>query len=191
MEEKLPLSEEGIQLLVKNCQEGDKEAFEPIFNLYIEKIFRYMLFRIGGDKETAKDLASDTFVEVFMSLKNYKPQKNIRFSSWLYAIASHILGDYLRRRKKSLEVPAIPELWKFMADGKTSELKQLIGEEHEEKVTKNVNQLPKIQKEAIILRFFEESNYSEIAKILGKSEGNVRIITHRGIKNLKILLEND
>jgi RNA polymerase sigma-70 factor (ECF subfamily) len=103
--------------IISRCQQGDKEAFRWVVKTHQRMIFSLTL-KMLCDEEEAKDLVQETFIRVWQSIRNYDPQK--AFSTWIYAIASHLCIDRLKRASR---VVALPEdhlaLRRFASDSDT------------------------------------------------------------------------
>lgn len=183
------LSEVDIQQLVKVCQAGDKDAFEPIFHQFIDKIFRYVLFRIGGDHDEAKDVTAEVFTQAYFSLPTYRADPKVRFSAWLYAIARHLVASYHRKRQRHPEQKLSEVAWASIKDNYPDELSGVIQVEEIDLVIQQVQNLPPTTQEIIHLRFDEGLNHTEIAHIVGKSAGHTRLLLHRGLKQLRKLID--
>lgn len=101
--------------IILRCQQGDKEAFRWVVQTHQRMIFSLAL-KMLCDEEEAKDLAQETFIRVWQSIKGFDTQKT--FSTWIYTIASRLCIDRLKRVRK---VVALPEdelvLRRFASDG--------------------------------------------------------------------------
>src|ERR1051326_7628351 len=91
----MPLKGSLLELLTQ-AREGKEAAFTALYDLFFEKIYRFIFFRVGH-KEVAEDLAEDVFIKAFSSLKTL--QKDAVFESWLYQIARNRIIDYYRSKK--------------------------------------------------------------------------------------------
>ncbi len=185
----MALSETDIQQLIKACQTGDKNAFEPIFHQFIDKIFRYVLFRIGGDHEEAKDVTAEVFTQAYFSLPTYRANPEVRFSAWLYAIARHLIASYHRHRQRHPRATLSESAWANIADTQPDELLGVIQVEEFDLIIQHIPNLPPVTQEIINLKFSEGLNHEEIAHIIGKSAGHTRLLLHRGLKQLRKLID--
>lgn len=170
--------------LVKNAKEGDKEAYGEIYKIYVKKIYRFIYYLVY-DKKLSEDLAQIAFLKAWVSLHSYIPAKGT-FQSYLFAIARNQVIDYMRR-KKELSLDAVAEPASLdEAD------KEAIQSGNKELVQFLLRFLDMEEKQLIILRYFEECKFSEIAVSLGKTEGAIRTGLHRILKKLrgKIKKEN-
>ncbi len=175
--------------LIKRAQ-NDPQAFSELYNQNYSKIFGYVLKRVA-DVEIAQDVTSETFLKSLKNIKRFK-WKNISFSCWLYRIASNEISNFFRKRKyRAVSFEKISEPISF------SNLSEEFIEAEEElekqkdflELQQKISQLPPLYQEVIVLKFFEKKKIKEIAEILGKKEGTVKSLLHRGIKKLRKLIE--
>ncbi|MBU1082932.1 RNA polymerase sigma factor [Patescibacteria group bacterium] len=171
-------SETDVQVLIKRIQQGESDLFGRIFDIFSDRIFRFLYFRIG-DRETAKDVLSETFLGAYQSLKRYQPRSNAKFSTWLFSVAHKKLVSYYRKEKKESGYRArLTEDLVAAPDKLDTRL------EYQE-VIKQIAKLPDNLQEVLVLKLVEELDYAEISEITGKQEGNIRVLVHRAIKQLR------
>jgi RNA polymerase sigma-70 factor (ECF subfamily) len=168
-----------IQLSIK----GDSEAFETLYLRHLEKIYRYIYFRVG-DEVQAEDMTEEVFVRAWEALPNYKLGES-RFTSWLYTIAHNLLVDHYRRRNPA-QISS-DDLARYADPGDLPE--RIIGQKQEfEVLAKSIMQLDELEQQVLLLRFVEGLSHREIAAIIGKSQTASRVIQHRALKALRALL---
>lgn len=167
--------------LVKRASGGDETAFSELYDLYFEKVYRFVYYRVNH-KQTAEDVVAETFMRVWNRLAEIK---NVNaFSGWLFQIARNLVIDHYRARKPNLD---LNELENVLAYEENFLDKTNLALEH--KIFLEVlEKLSGDQKLVIKFKFFDELENHEIAKILNKSEGAIRVIQHRAIEALKKLL---
>jgi len=166
----------------------DPDAFGVLYDLNYSKIFNYILKRVANI-EIAQDITSETFLKALKNLWKFR-WKNVSFSAWLYRIASHEIANFFRSKKVtvSLEFSAEP----VSSDNPLSDI--LEAQEELKKQTdflivhKKILQLPVKYQEVVTLRFFEKKQIKEIAEILGKREGTIKSLLHRGVERLKAIM---
>jgi RNA polymerase sigma-70 factor (ECF subfamily) len=173
------LSEKEIQNLILLAQQGDQGSFTQIYNLYFERVYKFIFFRTKI-KEEAEDLTSLVFLKVWKNLKKYKFQKTAKFSTWLFQIARFTLIDYYRQAKSNV---SLSEVENFIG-GEFNQAEQEIAE-----VKRSMHKLPPEWQNIITLRYFDGLEYAQIAKITGKTSVGVRVIVHRAIKRFSKLLK--
>jgi len=176
--------------LLAKVKSRDKEAFAKTYDLYVDHIFRFIYFKVSN-KEEAQDLTSAVFLKAWnhIQTKSIIDEKSLR--ALIYKIARNIVIDYYRENssKKNIEIDS-EEGGLELIDEKQNPLKEVELKSDLSVLEKNITKLKDEYREIIILRFIEELSISEIANILGKTNGNVRILSYRALRALKELMEN-
>ncbi len=182
----LNIRKEEIEKLVVLAQKGDHESFSKIYDIYIDHIYRYVYYRVKS--ADAEDLAGTVFMKVWENLRSYKAHKKKSFSAWIFRIAHNLVVDYYRAAKDrdfdELKIDTAS------LDRQHSPIKNT------EKVLDNgvlqiaIKKLKRNYQDIIIYKFINEFSNSEIASLLRKSEGSLRILQHRALKALKHELED-
>lgn len=164
-------------LLLKATQ-GNAEAFGLLFDKYSKKIYRFIYYKVPNT-EIAEDLSSQCFLKIWEQISD--GQKIKKFQSWIYRIARNLVVDYYRNRQKE-ELPLI-----YQIEQLESEVFKLNPEKNLdlEQLKKLLFTLRSEIREIVVLRFIEEMSIKEIAKIVDKSPGNVRVIIHRALQEIK------
>ena len=167
------------QSLVHRAQRGDKEAFTQLYESHFDKIYRYVVLRIGNKTE-AEDVTQQVFLKALQSIRSFK-WKGIPFSAWLFRIAHNLVVDYLRKVKKVVITP-LDE-----SSVKSDSNPQLLVEQRLdiEQLISATKRLTRAQREVISLRFAGELSVTESAKAMGKSEGAVKALQHSAIVALR------
>ncbi|MFA5078381.1 MAG: sigma-70 family RNA polymerase sigma factor [Dehalococcoidia bacterium] len=172
--------------LVKRAQHIP-EAFGELYEVYYRRIFNYALKRTAN-VQLSLDITSITFLKAFSQIKKYR-WRDVPFAAWLYRIASNEVNDHYRREggKRITSIESIADL----ADTTDyiDEVNQAEEElsRHEEFVMlhRKISELPLIYQEVIALKFFEKRKIREMVKILGKKEGTIKSLLHRGVDKLR------
>jgi len=180
---KKPLTEKW--LLYKIVTKKDAEAFGILYNTYIERIYRFVYFKLGN-REEAEDATNDIFLRTWNYLIN-NPQKQVQsLSGLLYSIARNTIIDIYRERAKKQLVHLEPEeMEKIQSEENLLEVIETSQETA--RIEKHLRSLKQEYQEVIILHYIEELTISEIAQMLGKKPLNVRVLLHRAVKKLKTL----
>ena len=184
----MDLNQEKILI---ECAKGDPNAFGVLYDANYSKIFGYVLRRTANI-QVAEDLTSEVFFAALKNISKFRWQ-GIPFSAWLYRIANNKTASYFSRNKNGhVNLDAISEL--DLGSSPSAEEELLDAEEelkrHEQylEVQKNVCKLDTKYQEVISLRFFENRQLNEISAILGKREGTVKSLLHRGLEKLRVLM---
>ncbi len=164
----------------------DPRAFSELYEKYYSQIFGYILKRVAN-LEIAQDVTSETFLKALKNLWQFHWQ-NVPFSSWLYRIANNEIVNYFRKQKgKKVSLEKIAE------PASTDNLEAEFIEAQEElkkhqdflKAQEKISKLDIKYQEVIVLRFFAKKQIKEISEILGKKEGTIKSLLHRGLEKLK------
>ena len=172
--------------LIQKAQNGESEAFGELYDQYVNRIYRFVFIKVAS-RPNAEDLTHQIFLAAWQNIQNFQFQ-GFPFSSWLYKIAANTVIDFYRTRKQEESI-------EFIAEDALSEFPEFakkIDEAAEIKTVKNALQkLEPDQQTVLIMKFVDEFSNKEIAEILGKSEGAVRVTQHRALKRLKNFLQNN
>lgn len=174
------------RILVENAKK-DSEAFGVLFDKYYNDVYKYILYRTAN-QTLAEDLTSNTFYKALDKLWTFK-WRYVPFSAWLIRIASNEINGHFRKQKNrfitSLEENHLLENSK----NEETSLEQIdieISQNYLFKILhKELLKLKPIYQEVLVLRFFDEKDIKEIGAILGKPEGTIKSLIHRGLNNLK------
>lgn len=168
-------------LLVGRARNGDRLAFEQLVHRH-SALVGGIAFQVLGDSDSAADVAQETFLKVHRRLDTLEDPA--RFRAWLCGIARTTAIDVLRKKAKE------QSLEKLEAEGQepvapTPKEGSLEQEELYAKVLRVVNGLPKVYREAMLLKHLEKLSYAEMAKRLGVSEATVESRLYRAKLMLK------
>lgn len=174
-----------IEALVAAVQNADHHAFSKLYDIFIDPIYRYVYYRVSP--MDAEDLVETVFLRVWENIRQYQP-KNKSFSAWIFRIAHNLIVDYYRSNKDSFVSELDPMLPDQNRQHNPIKMTQNVLDKEVLKVA--LNKLKKQYQEIIIYKFINELSNQEIAQILGKSEGGLRILQFRALKALKRELSN-
>jgi len=171
---------------------SDSGAFGELYDQYYSQIFGYVLRRTAHI-EIAEDVTSEVFFKALKNLKQFR-WREVPFSSWLYRIATHEIANYFRENKH--QPLSLEEVSNSISSSSASAEAELLEAEaelkrHEEYLAlhANISKLSIKYQEVITLRFFENKQLKEIGEILGKREGTIKSLVHRGLEKLRELME--
>jgi RNA polymerase sigma-70 factor (ECF subfamily) len=177
---------EGTRLiaLVELARKGDSEAFGMLYDHYHTAVYRFIYYRVGA-VQVAEDLMSETFFRALRSMSSFRWQGK-DFGAWLMTIARNLTTDHFKAGRTRLEQstedmtahdgategPDVTVLAALTNDALLSALKSL----------------PHEQQECLIMRFLQGLSIAETAQVLGRSDGAVKQLQLRGVRNLAKLL---
>lgn len=174
---------EGEEKLVKKAQSGDPEAFGVLYDYYLPKIYRFVLFKVSH-REQAEDLTHQTFLKAWENVRSYKPM-GYSFSSWLYRIARNNVVDHYRRRNLQTDIEEVAPEDLGIDDSLGTKIEIRF---QWEQVLVAIRGLSEVEQDVLIMRFVEDMPHQEVAKAVDKSESAVKVIQHRALKKLKVEL---
>jgi RNA polymerase sigma-70 factor (ECF subfamily) len=177
-----PLADTPDEMLIRLAQTGQTAAFGQLYERHMDSIYKYFFYRLKEEHE-AEDLTENVFVKAWQALPNYE-QTEVPFLAWLYRIAHNLLMDYHRRH--SLHQRSLPRLFHESSLVDTDELDQIMVQgEHETELIAAVQLLDPVQQDVLLLRFVQGLEHEEVARILNRTAGAVRVIQHRALKALR------
>lgn len=175
------INQEIVEELVKKAQAGDVDSFSELYEELLNPLYRFCYFRLPN-KETAEDITSEVFLNIWDNLNSYKKQGSIHFTTWAFRIAQNKIIDFFRKNKEHLELKEELEI----PDPHSESAKRNIDNEVlRNQLKKALKVLPETQSQSLILKFFSELDNKEIAEIMDKSETAVRILQSRGLKTIR------
>ena len=175
--------------LIKKSAEGNSDAFEMLIAPYMQPVVNHAYMMLG-DKEDAYDMAQETFVKAFVSLKSFGGQSS--FKTWLFKIATNVCLDFLRKKKRRPNVLSLTvadedaaAVMCDVADTKFSPDKIFESNELKDVILKAIGSLDAEYRAAIMLRELEGMDYKSISKVLGVSLGTVKSRINRARLQLR------
>ena len=167
--------------IIVGCRKGDSQCFSQLVDMYASRCYGYF-YRLTGNNDISDELLSELFVKLVEKIATYKGGS---FESWLFKIATNIFHDFLRskqRRKKLLEVR------KVRLEAEVTEYKKS-GDEQIDKLQIQLKRLDTDTRELIMLRFYSQLSFKEIAKMRSEPIGTTLARLHRGLKKLREIME--
>ncbi len=169
--------------LVEKAKEGSQKAYAELMQRYKDSIF-FMVVKMVNNKDDAMDITVTTFAKAFENLEKYRP--DYAFSTWLFRIATNGSIDFIR--KKKIATTSIHGMGYDGGEEKVFEIKSdgLNPEEHSikkqqtEQLKEIIDKLPTRYRTLIILRYFDELSYEEIAEQMDLPLGTVKAQLFRG-----------
>ena len=168
-----------------------QDIFGTIYNDNVEKIYRFIFFKVGS-QEIAEDLTSESFIrgwKAFQEASNPKPKKEIKNPrAFLYQIARNLIADHYREKGRTQFVSLDDTV---LIDPSPTIQEQAVLESDLDTIKAALVYLKDEYQEVIIWYYLEDIAISEIAQMLDKSEGAVRVTLHRAIKVLKEKIDRE
>lgn len=180
-QERRQLNEESVWL--EQARQGDKSAFGKIIEAYQSPVFN-LAYRMLNNANEAEEAAQEAFIRAYTRLDSYNPQH--KFSTWLLSITSNYCIDLIRKRRAillSIDEPLAPHP-ALMSDRTASPESQAVQGEQEEMVQRLLQELPEDYRQAVVLRYWYELSYEEIAEMMETSVSAIKSRLFRARKQL-------
>ncbi len=176
--------------LVHRTAGGELEAFEVLHKRYYAKLFKLAVVKVGNE-EDAHDIASEAFVRAVQNVFKLDPLSSASLYPWLHTVVLNLVVDHYRRTGQVETVSDAPEADELLSlferiedDGPLPE--EIVARKQvQAAVRQALRSLPEAQAEAVSYRFIGEMSLAEIGAEMGKSEGAVKSLLHRGMLNLR------
>jgi RNA polymerase sigma-70 factor (ECF subfamily) len=180
----LPEDQSAVWELVRRAQAGDAEGFGELYDRYVDVVFRYLFHKVG-DRATAEDFTSETFVRALRRIDSLTFQGR-DVGAWLVTIARNIVLDHVKSSRHRLEVPTadMRDADRATAGPEETVLQRLAAAE----LMAGIAQLSEEQQECLLLRFGQGLSVAETAAAMGKKDGAVKALQHRAVRRLATLL---
>ena len=179
---RLPLTNE--RQLVLQAQDGNTEAFGQLYDAYMERIYRFVYFRVE-DQQTAEDITSQVFLKAWSNLDRFSFNRT-PYLAWLYTIAHNAVIDHYRTRKVTT---ALDDVQLSQPDHSEAVENDIDLTAEMQSVKTALQALTDDQQKVLTLKFIEGMSNNEIAHQLGKREGAIRALQMRGLQALAKQLE--
>jgi RNA polymerase sigma-70 factor (ECF subfamily) len=174
--------------LLFKAKNKDPKAFSKVYDLYVERIYRFVYFKVSS-QEQAQDLTSDVFLKTWQAIIDGKDIRNL--NAFIYKVARNLVIDYYRQERKREVALEQDEVEQQQITVVLDQLKEVETKLEVEKIEAKLKELKEEYREVIILRFIEGLSIKEIAEIVDKKTGTVRVILYRAINTLKDLMSED
>jgi len=173
------MDSEQLKLLIDKCKTGQAGAFDELIALYSDRCFGF-LYRLSGHRQTAEDLLSDLFIKLVEKIGSWDGGS---FDNWIFTIASNLFKDHLRadyRRKKLLQEKAV----QLQTEDSTEARNDL-----EDKLQQALKRLEPEIAELVMMRFYGDLSFKELAQKRNEPIGTTLCKMHRGLNKLRELME--
>jgi len=158
-------SEKQLETIVLRCRNGDRKAFEELFEIYQPRL-KYFVRRLNGTGSDTDDILQDIWVTVFRKI--HKLQNALSFNIWLYRIARNEVYSRFRQKQKFAYLPEEEHLPQYCDD------EPVFTADDAERMHKALNKIKPYHREALTLSFIGQMSYQAIADVIGCTIGTVR-----------------
>lgn len=166
--------------------QSDRAAFGALYRRYVDRVYGYAFYLLG-DHHDAEDATERTFLAALAALDGFR-DTGATFRSWLFRIAHNQLANALRGRKRQATVPIDDA--REPIDG-ADPAQALAAADEARRLRRALATLSDDRRQVIVLRFVDGLSAREIGEVLGRSEGAVRVLQHRAVRELAARLAAD
>jgi len=172
------------QDLLAECRNGDREAFESLYNQNQKRVFSVALNFFGGDEALAKDITQQVFLKIFYKVGEFRAESE--FTTWLYRMTVNACIDEQRKTQRFFSIE------NFFGEFKVKKTQddKIHRKEISDEVQKAIATLKPKFRLPILLKYVENLSYQEIAEVLDCSIGTISSRLNRGHKMLARKLEH-
>lgn len=181
---KQPNSSKNIELttIVQGCKNGNAESFSQLIEIYSGRLYGYF-YRLSGNRDISDELLSELFVKLVEKIGTFRGE---RFESWLFKVAANIFYDFLRKK----------ELQKRYLDSQRDNFtEQLEPESSSNEITddlqKKLEKLDEETRQLLMMRFYSDLSFKEIAAMRSEPIGTTLSKVHRGLKKLREMMDTE
>ena len=153
----------------------DPSAFGELYDHYVGQIHRFVYSRLR-DQDLAEDVTSEVFFKALRAIHRYKPSGH-PFSAWLYQISVNAIADHYRSRRPEQDIDDAVGV----SSGAAPIDEQVARRDEAARVWAAIESLPAAQRTALTLKLGEDLKLAQIGEIMGKSEGAIKLLIHRGM----------
>jgi RNA polymerase sigma-70 factor (ECF subfamily) len=183
----VPLSDREVgREIIESCRAGDRDAFRVLYDIYKDRVYSVSLYFFHGDEAAACDVTQQVFLKLITTIGQFRGDS--LFSTWLYRLVVNACRDTARRRKPMALAAERARLEDFAIPG--SQEDELVREQTARSVRAAVSALPPQFRIAVLLRYFDDLSYEQMAQVLDCSMGTVASRLSRGHKMLAEHLKN-
>lgn len=174
--------------LIKELLQGNESAMEILVKRYYDLVHSF-IYRNTSDYNIAYDITQDVFIKMMKNIDKYQIE-NGKFKNWLLKIAVNTTKDYFRSKTYKQRTQSY-DISNQEIEDRTNVVDILSKKEEAIKIKEAIGNLPKLQREAVILKYYNDLKIKEISHITGENENTIKSRLFNGVKNLKRLLGGD
>jgi RNA polymerase sigma-70 factor (ECF subfamily) len=165
----------------------DPAAFGPLYEAYVDRIYRFA-YRRTGNRAEAEDVTAQTFQQALAALPGYE-WRGVPFGAWLFRIAGNVIARRGRQGSRELSVEDVAPYAGEAEAGDANPAELLERDAERSQLLAAVRRLPLDQQRAVVLKFSHGLTAREIGEAMGRSEGAVKQLVHRALQTLRLNLE--
>ena len=177
-------------VLVTNYIKGDENALTILINRHKQKIYSFIYSKVF-DRDITEDIFQDTFIKVINTLKRGKYNEEGKFLPWVMRIAHNLVIDHFRRNNRMPKFDNSGEfsIFSVLSDSTLNAEKSIIKDQVETDVRRIIEELPKDQKQVLVMRMYQDMSFKEISERTGVSINTALGRMRYALINLRKVIE--
>lgn len=164
------------------CRRGDRDALRALYEIYKDNVYSIAFYYFHGNEDAARDATQQVFVKVIAGIAHFRG--DAEFTTWLYRLTTNVCMD-ASRRATAREIPSAPSNFAALRAPAASAEQNIAAAEQTARVRSALQSLPPKLRLPVLLRYFEDLSYNQMAEALGCSPGTVASRLNRGHQLLR------
>lgn len=160
-----------------------KPSFEAFYRANVKRIYAFVYFRVGGRKAMTEDLVQDIFLKAYEAFDRYDPERGA--SAWIFTIARNHVINSMAKDRPGIDLEEVIDSVTVSEDGR----ERMAIREDERQLLDAIDALPSDDATLVRMKYLEGWNFDDLAKVLGKTSGTLRVQASRALKKLKDLMK--
>jgi RNA polymerase sigma-70 factor (ECF subfamily) len=184
------LEHENDRMLVHLTARGEARALEVLHRRYYARLYKLAFMKLGNEDD-AHDIASEAFLRAVRSVFKLDPLSSASLYPWLHTVVGNLIVDLYRRRAQVETVSEAPDAGDLLSileriEDEGPRPEEIVARKQvQAAVRQALLHLPETQAQAVYLRFIGELSLVEIGDVMGKTEGAIKSLLHRGMLSLR------
>jgi RNA polymerase sigma-70 factor (ECF subfamily) len=167
--------------VIREVLQGRTQAFERLVENYKGPVFN-LAFRMTGSRQDAEDLAQETFLKAYLGLKRFEIQR--RFFPWLFTIAVNTVRNHLKIKTPAMAARSGAGAQGLPAGPESNPERRLVSKQQRQTMADALAALPLQQREAVVLRYYQDLAFEDIAAVCGVTLSTAKMRVYRGVEHL-------
>ncbi|MFN2614328.1 MAG: sigma-70 family RNA polymerase sigma factor [Actinomycetota bacterium] len=176
------VGEDDVIALVDRAREGEPDAFAELYDRYVDRVYRFVLYRVSGDVGLAEDITSEVFVRALRKIRGFTWQGR-DVGAWFLTIARNLVLDHFKSGRFRLEKLGV-DVGEGNAEHIVDPEDQALSRVSQADLYRAIQQLGNEQQEVIYWRFLQGYSVAEAAAAMDKTEGAIKALQYRAVKAL-------
>ncbi|PID70283.1 hypothetical protein CSB37_02765 [bacterium DOLZORAL124_38_8] len=173
---------------INACKNGQTDAFSFLYEAHFESVYKFVYYKTMH-KETAEDITSQTFLKALDKIGSFNAKQSM-FKTWLFTIARNLIIDFYRTEKKYTDIDDVWDITLMSQEEDSPAIADFVDQQDSYKsLHQTLNKLDTKTRETLMLRFWHDLSWKEVAELQSDSVSATKMRASRGIKKLGTLMK--